>query len=313
MNEIITELYNAERKQRYFDENYIAKSNYLNLLRLFKKSTVFENTYDRDISEWSATEGIAFLKFLNTGSVNTLVVYRSLLTSYTQWCLQNNLVESGQNNWQLITQNVLRECINKQKNVVLIRQEVLDICRKLKNDGDAFLLLGLFEGIGSYGKQWEELANARRQDIDQEKNTIRLCTGRVLEISNELKYIAIEASKAKIIYTGSRDYPVSPDEPYDLIIKTKKRRNAEDNPYRKGVRCFVRLNKFMNEFGYSLTAANIENSGKIEYLNQCADEAGMSVEDWLEIKENEQKFIDRFNNYNKGKRAFLSENEEYLI
>ena len=131
--------------------------------------------------------------------------------------------------------------------------------------------------------------------------------------TNELKHIAIEASKAKIIYTGSRDYPVSPDEPYDLIIKTKKRRNAEDNPYRKGVRCFVRLNKFMNEFGYSVTAANIENSGKIEYLNQCADEAGMSVEDWLEIKENEQKFIDRFNNYNKGKRAFLSENEEYLI
>lgn len=304
-------MYNEERKQRYLKEESL--SNTPTLIRLFKKSETFEQANNRDLCEWSATEIITFFKYLNTGSVNTLVVYRSLLTNYTQWCLQNNLTETGQNNWQIITQNILRECINKQKNIVLIRQEVLDICQDVENDGDAFLLLGTFEGIGSYGKSREELVEARRSDINVDNNTIKLCTGRILKISDELKYYAIEASKATVIHAGGKDYPVSNDEPYDLIIKTKKRKNEKDDPHRSGIRCYVRLCKIISDHGYVVSIAGIENSGKIEYLNEQAIKSEMSVEEWLSIKENENKFIERFNVFNKGKRAFLCENQEYLI
>ena len=308
-------MYNEERKQRFLDESNLYSNNKRTELRVFNKAEAFEEAQQKDICEFNTGEIMSFLKYLNTGSTNTLVVIRSLMVRYTHWCLRNSLCTTGQNNWMLVTQDLLFKCVNKKKNVVLTRQEVIDICEQQSNYGDKFLFLGIFEGIGSYGKEWEELANARLSDIDIDTNTIRLCTGRELQISDRLISYATEASKATHIYSpdGSREYKVSPLEEEDLIIKTKIRKNAEDTSYRKGIRCFVRANKLLNSEGIVATAANIENSGKIEFVNEKASEADMSAEEWLSIRENEDVFIQRFNKYTKGRKAWLTENAEYLI
>lgn len=308
-------MYNEDRKNRFLDESNLYANNKSTVLRVFNKSEPFEEAQHKDICEFSAGEIISFLKYLNTGSTNTLVVIRSLMVRYTQWCLQNSLCITGQNNWTLITQDLLFKCVNRKKNIVLTKQEILDICNQQPNYGDKFLFLGIFEGIGSYGREWEEIANAKLSDINLNTNTIRLCTGRELQISDRLVSFAIEASKATHIYSpdGSREYKVSPLEPNDLIVKTKIRKNAEDTSYRKGIRCFIRANKLLNSEGIVATAANIENSGKIEFVNEKAFEADMSVEDWLSVKENEDEFIKRYNKYTKGRKAWLTENAEYLI
>ena len=304
-------MYNSERKQRFLEEEKLYNES--TVLRVFKRAEIIEENEQKDICEWSASTILSFLKYLNTGSTNTLVVIRSLMTRYTQWCLQNNLTETGQNNWQVVTQDLLLECVNKNKNVVLTRREVLDICNQQLNTGDKFILLGLFEGICSYGKEWEEVANARLSDINLDTNVITLCTGRQLKISDELKNYAIEASKEEFIHTATKEYKVSPTEPSDLIVKTKNRKNADDASYRKGIRCFIRVNKMLKDEGIVATAANIENSGKIEFVNERASEADMTAEDWLSIKENEEEFIRRFNKYTKGRKSWIQENEQYLI
>lgn len=76
---------------------------------------------------------------------------------------------------------------------ILTKTEVYSIAKKLKRASWRYIVLGAYEGIGSYGKK--DLLEAMANQIDEEHKTITLPSGHTFTYSDELILAAIESSK----------------------------------------------------------------------------------------------------------------------
>ena len=76
---------------------------------------------------------------------------------------------------------------------ILTKTEVYSIAKKLKRASWRYIVLGAYEGIGSYGKK--DLLEAMANQIDEEHKTITLPSGHTFTYSDELIMAAIESSK----------------------------------------------------------------------------------------------------------------------
>lgn len=76
---------------------------------------------------------------------------------------------------------------------ILTKTEVYSIARKLKRASWRYIVLGAYEGIGSYGKK--DLLEVMADQIDVERKTITLPSGHTFTYSDELIDAAIESSQ----------------------------------------------------------------------------------------------------------------------
>lgn len=86
---------------------------------------------------------------------------------------------------------------NRVKDVrIVTKTEVYSIAKKLNRASWRFIVLGAYEGIGSYGAYpKQDLLEARADQIDVVKRTITLPSGYTFEYSSELIEAAVESSK----------------------------------------------------------------------------------------------------------------------
>ena len=93
-------MFNAEYKERFIieknNESIIPKG-YLE--HQFKRVAEMENKLNKDVSNFTYYDIIEYYKMLNTHSIEYLAVLNSQFSLYTQWCLQQNLVNDGQNHF----------------------------------------------------------------------------------------------------------------------------------------------------------------------------------------------------------------------
>ena len=143
-------MYNQELKERYRKEkeSYTTVSAYY-FSSLFKRTEPFEEQLDKDASNFTTYEIINMYKTLAIMSLDTIATMNSNLSMYTQWCIQENLVNDYQNHYLEITRDMMASFVNKlaMDKKVVSREQVLDWCQQLPNPSDSFCLLGLFEGI----------------------------------------------------------------------------------------------------------------------------------------------------------------------
>ena len=81
-------MYNKEHKERFIAE----RDNKSYLECQFKKVSFMEFELNKDVSNFTFYEIIEYYKLLNTCSLEYLRVLNSQFSLYTQWCLQQNLV-----------------------------------------------------------------------------------------------------------------------------------------------------------------------------------------------------------------------------
>ena len=159
-------MYNQELKERYRKEkeSYTTVSAYY-FSSLFKRIEPFEEQLNKDASNFTAYEIINMYKTLAIMSLDTIVTMNSNLSMYTQWCIQQNLVNDYQNHYLEMTRDMLVSFVNKfaMDKKVVSRKQILEWCQQLPNPSDSFCLLGLFEGIRGGG--YLELALAKIDDF----------------------------------------------------------------------------------------------------------------------------------------------------
>ena len=197
-------MYNAEYKERFISDREaeaILSKGYLECQ--FEKVSSMEERLEKDVSNFTFYEIIEYYKLINTHSMNVLQVLNSQFSLYTQWCLQNNLVNDGQNHFLEMRLEDYDKCVNKVlfNLKVVDKNTVLNWVGQLQNPRDQFILLGLFEGIK--GKDFCELANLKPEDVNG--NIVKLCTGRTIEISNKLKHIIEECVEEAVYYSATGD------------------------------------------------------------------------------------------------------------
>jgi len=281
-------MFNKELKERYIIEKEngtVLPNNYLP--RCFKTTEQFECDLNKDISCFTVYEIIDMYKVMNLSSFESLIMLNSHLSLYTQWCLQQNLIPDCQDHFSEITQEMIMKCIN----TVVFYKSIIDKdtlyswLRQLVNPSDAFIMISLFEGIK--GKEFCEIYNLRLSDFDLEKNKVKLCTGRVISVSDKLIEIAKE-SAIKYDYTAVtqneiKTIPFWEDEYSDLIVKNYPNCSTDVSSFQKGRRIYNKITRNFKMLGIDqwMKPNSLAESGKIDFVKTRAKELGITPYNYL--------------------------------
>ena len=308
-------MYNTEIKKRYIVEKESTTNvpgGYLS--KLFIKTSTYEIRLQKDISCFTVHEIIDFYKTLNIASPSSLVVINSHLNLYTDWCLKQNIVQDYQNHFYEINHDMLQACINTVAldRSVLSREELYKLLDELLNPSDAFIMLALFEGIR--GETFCELVNLKMSDFNG--NTVKLCTGRELTISDKLVELAEKSNKTTDYYAvkGASSKMFSfLDE--NLIVKNMYNCMSGTDTFNKGQRIYRRLLRNFEYLGISkwMKASSLENSGIIDYINTRCKELKITAKEFLYsdyVKEVDYKYD---TNLKANKALFYRKYEKYLV
>ena len=301
-------MYNKEYKERFIAE----RDNKSYLECQFNKVASMETELNKDLSNFTFYEIIEYYKLLNTCSLEYLRVLNSQFSLYTQWCLQQNLVNDSQNHYLEVRIEDYDGCVNKTllNLKVIPKNMILNWVDALPNPRDQFILLGLFEGIK--GQDFCELGKLKPEDVH--RNTLNLCTGRTIEISDKLKDIIGNCITETIYYgikskESSRKFPLI-DRGY--VIKDYPNTKEDIDNFGRGRQIYKSINRIMNYLGIypNVSANQIFESGKIDMICTRAKEFEMSCEDYIysdKISEVEEKYNCTF-----IKKAYIIKYKDYL-
>lgn len=305
-------MFNAEYKERFIieknSESNISKG-YLE--HQFKRVSEMENNLNKDVSNFTYYDIIEYYKMLNTHSMEYLAVLNSQLSLYTQWCLQQNLVDDGQNHFLEMRIEDYDKCVNKTLlNLKIIpKSTVLDWVNQLQNPRDQFILLGLFEGIK--GNDYCELAKLRPEDV--KGNTLSLCTGRTFEASDKLISIIEECIEEKIYYSLSgKEKKTMPLIDRGYVVKDYPNTKDDVSDYQRGRQFYNSVQRIMSSIGVypKVNSKQVVESGKLDMIKTRANELGINCTEYLyskNIKEVEEKY-----NCTIKQKAYIIKYKNYL-
>lgn len=162
--------------------------------RIFSTTSLVENQFEKDISEFNQLEVLELLKSYNSKSPRRLMSVCKFLSDYYIWCSQvEMLVGSLINPFdKSITDNMIDNIIPKEDlNKKFFTKEYL--VEKLKEDvidvTNRFIAYALFYGITA-----EELVNLQMGDLDFKNNMVKLITGREITVDTLFKNLMINAN-----------------------------------------------------------------------------------------------------------------------
>jgi len=307
-------MYNEERKRRFISERnaeVTLPNDYLECQ--FNKISNVEETLSKDLCNFTFYEITEYYKLLNLTSTVSLSVMNSQFSLYTQWCLQQNLVDDGQNHFLEMRNEDYNNCINKALlNLKIIsRDTLLEWIGQLTNPKDQFILLGLFEGIR--GKDFCELAKLRKEDVVG--NVATLCTGRKTQLSDKLVSIIEDCiSETKYYSISGKEKKVMPLIDNGYIIKDYPNTKDDVSDYQRGRQVYNSIKRMLQYFDMFpiMSASSIVESGKIDMIKRRSSELDMTCKDYIfsiNIKEVENK-------YDCGviiKKTYYKKYEDYLV
>lgn len=304
-------MYNNDIKSRYIEfkiDSTIMANGYLE--RLFSKTEKFETELGKDVSSFTYYEIVNMYKTWNESSYEVLQVSNSHLSLYTQWCLEQNLVADAQNHFIEINKDIFMSCINNIVNdkKIVTREQVLAWARQLNNPSDGFMFLALFEGIK--GEQYKELTNLKLSDFHDGKVT--LCTGRTIQVSEELYNLAIQSDEELFYYPYGDTKPPINLQKEDLIIKNYPNTLRSDDEYRAGRRLYNRIVRCASAIGISdyIKGNAFYESGRIAFIKKRSEELGISCKEF--IFEHTKEITQQFGCRIPSKGAFYEKYEKYL-
>ncbi len=288
-------MYNTEVKARYIaerNETTVLPYNFLN--RIFSKSETFEEQLKKDLYDFTFYEIENYYKTLNIEAIDYLYVLNNAYILYVQWCLQENLVADCQNHFLEFNKEKLMAYINKITSTrrIVSRKQVISWCEELPNASDQFVLLGTFEGL--YNPNYSDFRHAKIEDI--EGNTIRLISGREIQISDKLIEYAKECNDAMEYYSITNNMTKKmPFKSSPTIIKEYPNIKEDVNEHQKGIRIYNKLARSFKYLGvYDWMKANaLIESGMIHMINERAKQLNITGKQYLYsdyIKELEKQY-----------------------
>ena len=287
-------MFNEERKNRFInkkDSEVTLAPGFLT--NLFVKSAPFEEKLGKDLCEWTTTEIMEYYKYLDVYSYESLALMNSNYSHYTTWAITETLVPDAQNHFLEIDPGMLMRCVNTYNlgQTIITRNDLEYFADKIVNYTDRFVFYAIFEGIA--GEQFCEITEAHLSDIDMKAKTMRLCTGRVVDVSDKLIDVARWAAEEDSYQAyGVQDRVLSYREAgTDLLFKTihNKERNDKNNQKNNSQILSRRYIKGLESVGMTrmLTTKRLMMSGKLDYIKRLMKREGLTLDEVLRTRTNE--------------------------
>ena len=220
-------------------------------------------------------------------------------TMYTNWALTETLVPDEQNHFLELDPDALMSCVNTYalSQTILDREMLIKFVDQIPNCTDRFIYYALFEGIA--GELFCDITQAHFSDIDVETKTMKLFSGRTVDVSLKLIDVAELAANEEIYHTYGKQ---PKDLPYrevgtDLIFKTiggmnlMNENNSLINQAQSLSRRFIRGLDFVG-LPRQLTAKRLMVSGKLAFIKGLYNKEEMPLEQFL--KERGEEIDERY-------------------
>lgn len=273
------------KKKRYLDACITEYSpDYTSNLRsLFNKTEPVEQMFGKDISEFSTREISDFYALSGFSNEYVYSNTNSRLSAYCEWCCKQLLVTDGLNHFREFTMKDFSNYVNQrlEKNKYLSKEEFYKLVDELANPRDQFLLLCLFE-IGK-SPHFDDIFKMELKDIDQEKGTVALKSGRTVKISKKLINKAIEADEclSYFLVVSQRTRPLVPSE---YIFKKAPNANDNSNDASQSNKLVTKILRTMaSNYGIynAINATSIAVSGQIAMITRRAEELGIAKDEYV--------------------------------
>lgn len=306
-------MYNEEQKERFIKsrEDYvIIQDNFY--INIFNRIEKYEENLGRDLSNFSFFEIEAYYKLRNSSSRYALATMNSVFANYTTWCLNQGLVTDGQNHYLEFHAKDFDKYLNPilLDKRIITRDDLIDMLLDIPNPRDQFLILGIFEGLK--GKSFMDIATAKMENVSEEGGQyyISLKSGRKIEMSKDLYYLAQESREEKKYYSLSgKQKKVVPIIDDGTIMKRNGNSvlETDDSSARNAKASFNRVKQYLgNKY---LTTTNLAISGKIDYIHKKSKKMGVSTDQFM--SEHKDMIANQFGvNFVKG--IFERTYKEYL-
>lgn len=260
-------MFNTEIKQRFID--WKMSRAFLSpffLKNLFKKSQAFEEEHNKDVSNFTVKEIVDMYKTISYNTTGVILNANSAFVGYTDWCMEQGFVPDHQNHFREIDQQVLMSLTNKaiQRMRIVDREQIVSWCDQLDSPSEAFVLLGLFEGIN--GNRLSDFYQLLVTDIDVDKRTIKIPGRGEMKFSTKLCELGIESADTYDRPRSNRQRKV-PIDPL-RVIKDYKNVTDTDDPLIKRRRIYNKLCMALKKLGIFeyMNAQAIVDSGIVEYI-----------------------------------------------
>ena len=299
-------MYNEEIKKGYLEDSLDRNPN-LEILgtRAFNQVEYYEEELGKDCCNFTINEIIIYYQRRCSTSIDTLNTLNSIFKQYTNWCMQRNMIDDGQNHYNEINLDVLNNCLNygMVNDKIISRDDLLHVVRDFLNASDKALLLAIFEGV--CGENMCDLVNLNVNDIKVKKGKyiVNLYSGGQLDISKELYNFCVESQDCYTHYLINHDFiyerEYNPEDRgvFKMLIASNAGNINRKSLYNK----LVRIKKELN-LNYLTTHTLIE-SGRIHMIKNIMDETGQSLDDVLASKATEERY-GRLSSYTHWKRKY---------
>ena len=280
-------MYNQERKEQFIKERQKQAILSNNIRNLFDLASSTEADIGRDLCEWNSNEILAFYKYYSTPSVQSLIQIHNSLTMYTNWCILNGFVADNQNHFTELNSIMLCDCVNipALRKTLFSRKEIEDSISHLPNSSDAFLLLGLFEGITT-----KCMFDVKISDID-DNGYLHLVNGKKIKITPLLHHymeLGAEEDTRVSMPNTQKEFQYEYTDG-DHVIRHIKRKSIRQNDV-------VIIGDRMRKCGQYLDSPNITmksiaESGRMWFIGRMMAEQGISLEEAAVVRRSEHESI----------------------
>lgn len=195
--------------------------------------------------------------------ITTVTGVTQLVSYINNYLTDYELTEFGRklNKSLVLSQSETMKCVLKKAVYVnYISKEELDVVvRSCTSWNERYVVLGIYEGIGSYGKHLSDLTMTRASGINADAKTITLRSGNTFEYSDRLIEAAILASKEDYGYDalGKRYENIN----QGTILRYPQRSSETNDEAVKGIYVSRMLKRIRERSGIDVTAQTLNRSG----------------------------------------------------
>ncbi|SNZ10008.1 hypothetical protein SAMN05421503_1462 [Terribacillus aidingensis] len=190
----MAKLYNNEMKEaflRHLEKTHNEETAKVYMYSL-KRAKEMEEFLNKDLSTFTEKQ---ILEVIMAGDHASETAARSVLThlrSYINWAIVNGLTSSNINMADRITTDHLKTAIGHNKKFHITEKDLIELENNLVNAQDKVVVRLIFEGV--FGKQFAEIRNLKKDDIDTTNNSILLT-----DLKNEQRNLKVSSTCIKVI------------------------------------------------------------------------------------------------------------------
>ena len=246
----------------------------------------FEHKFGKPFYQFTTEEALEMYESIHAISVVSLQNSNLVLKHAVRWFAHQYKKEVS-NAYETMTKEQLGTVIDveKQRSMILSREDVDNIQSNLLNAIDRAIVEMLFQGVG--GESLKELTFMDASNVDLTNHTLYFRTGKVIPVTDEICDMLTEAfAEDELASFGStsRVSKVTGNGLYKIrcnVLSENANPNDKADVERRYRWTQRRLILMSQDLGIKLTAGGLQASGLLHHIKLCVKEMGLGFREFV--------------------------------